>query len=141
VIVAPILVLLFAAVLWAGPRYQTERRNAAEAHRRPWAPALAGCAEGGPDPAIVDALSGYDGRLSGTIPRLRRDLDFVVASRITRERSDTVNRPAPLGGGSLEVYEATRVSCNPVEVDWSEDEVEEMTLDEFCRLTPYCDER
>jgi len=139
VIIAPVLVILFAAVLWAGARYTTERRNAAQVHRQPWAPALAGCVDGAPDPNLTEALSGYDSRLAGNVPRLRRDLDRVTVSRFDESRTDEVQQPAPLGGGTLELRERTRVSCNTVPVSWNEDEVELMTLDEFCRLSPYCD--
>jgi hypothetical protein len=139
VIVAPVLVLLFAAVLWAGARYATERRNAALAHDQPWAQALAGCVDGAPDPEIAEALGAYRGRLSTEIPRLRPDLDRVVVTRVDGSRTAAVSRPAPLGGGALELHEETRTSCNTIGVHWSEDEIEAMTLDEFCRLTPYCD--
>lgn len=141
VIVAPVLVILFAAVLWAGYRYQSERQNAATVHRQPWAPALVGCVDGAPDPGLSEALLGYDGRLAGNVPRLRRDLDRVTIQTIERNRSQKLRQSAALGGGTLELSEQTRISCNPVGVVWTEDEISEITRDEFCRLTPYCEPR
>jgi hypothetical protein len=139
IIVAPVLVMLFAAVLWAGVRYQTERQNAAEVHRGSWAPALLGCDEGAPDPGLSEALAGYRGRLAGNMPRLRRDLDRVTIQRIEGLQTEELQQSAVLGGGTLVLTERSRIGCNTIGIVWTDDEISDITRDEFCRLPPYCD--
>lgn len=139
VIIAPVLILLFAAVMWAYLRYGTGEVAIDTVRDSLWPQAVIGCRTEPRDEQLTAISRPYETATRRQVPTLAGYYDDVRVDMITAENTRTAERPAPLGRADDQLSYAAQTSCNTTPVDYG-DELELAIDRTFCRAVPYCDD-
>lgn len=139
VIIAPVFILLFAIAIWAYVRYRAGVESADDVRTRLWSDAVVGCDDGPRDAPLLHETRLFESSARSRVPALAPYYDEVRADGVEAGDTRRVDRPIPLGGGTLELHYEASTSCNTVPIDFGAD-LPYATRLTFCRAVPYCDD-
>ncbi len=114
VIMIPIFVVIWGGIAYTHQRYRKAINEGQLARAHVWQHAFAAC-EGGPpsgNTRIGESSDDSSGFISGVVDLLLTIAPGFSIDEIRGERQDTVDRPAVLGEGSVNIEHSLTVMCN-----------------------------
>jgi hypothetical protein len=138
VIVAPVLILLFAIAIWAYVRYSTASETVDHVRDAVWPAAVVGCDDGPRDGELTGVSYSFERDSRRKVPDLSPYYDEVRIETIAAHNTQYVRQPRPLGGRTAELGYRAETTCNTVPVDYSA-ELPNAMYRTFCTAVPYCD--
>lgn len=134
-IVASLMVILFAATLFAYRGYRTQLWTVREPTRALWQDALRGCAGGAHASSLIAPLGRYPSTARTMTPSVAAGWDEVRERTLHRADARSIDEGAVLGGERVRFDERAHVECNTRGISPSFDPRRE-ALSLFCSMHP-----